>query len=56
MKSPWNSTDTLRLKAVFKENGFGEYLLDTHQWELLESGKDKAKTIVDIKLIDLKHR
>ncbi|QDS74345.1 hypothetical protein FKW77_004620 [Venturia effusa] len=55
MKSPWNSNETLRLKAVFKENGYGDYLLDTHQWELLESDKETAKKMVDIKLVDLKH-
>lgn len=56
MKSPWNSAETLRLKAVFKENGYNEYLLDTHQWEILEEGKERARQMVDIKLVDLKHR
>lgn len=56
MRSPWDGTQTLRLKAVFKENGCGEYILDTHQWEHLESGKEHAKKMVDIQLIDLEHR
>ncbi|KAE9961847.1 hypothetical protein BLS_001259 [Venturia inaequalis] len=55
MKSPWNSTEILRLKAVFKENGFGDFLLNTHQWEILEGDKNHAKQMVDIKLVDLNH-
>ncbi|TLD34421.1 hypothetical protein E2P81_ATG04586 [Venturia nashicola] len=55
MKSPWNPADILRLRAVFKENGFGEFLLANHHWEVLEGDKDDAKQMIDIKLVDLKH-
>jgi hypothetical protein len=56
MESPTAPLDSLRLEINFEDNGNGEYLRSSHQWERLGQGETDPARMLDINMIDLMNR